>query len=110
MYIMLRKMGVTEGHADKIVEQFSGEGVIEKQDGFIDLTVMKENARRGKETVVVMIRWESEEHWKNWEKSDALIAGHRARKGQPKPDYLLSAEVNRYTVQAIKKPAQAPSS
>ncbi|GIN18885.1 heme-degrading monooxygenase HmoA [Siminovitchia fordii] len=105
MYIMMRKMVVVEGNAHKVIEQFSKEGIIEKQDGFIDVTVMKEKARRGEETVVAMIRWESEDHWKNWEKSDAHLAGHRAKKEQPKPDYLLRTEVSMYTVQTIKKAA-----
>lgn len=41
MLVMLRKMVVTEGHADQVVKQFSSEGIIEKQEGFIDLTFMQ---------------------------------------------------------------------
>lgn len=102
VFIMLRKMVVTEGHADQVVEKFSKKGPIEQQEGFIDLTVMKQKARRGEEAVVVMIRWESEAHWKQWEKSDAHLAGHRANRGKPKPDFLISTEVNTYEVQAVK--------
>ncbi len=69
VFIMLRKMVVTEGHADQVVKKFSKEGPIEQQEGFIDLTVMKQKARQGEEAIVVMIRWESEDHWKQWEKS-----------------------------------------
>ncbi|GGA32350.1 heme-degrading monooxygenase HmoA [Kroppenstedtia guangzhouensis] len=103
MFIMLRKMVVTEGHADQVVKKFSKEGPIEQQEGFIDLTVMKQKARQGEEAIVVMIRWESEDHWKQWEKSDTHLAGHRANRGQPKPDFLISTEVNTYEVQAVKK-------
>lgn len=103
MFVMLRKMVVTEGNADKVVEQFSKPGIIEQQEGFVELTVMTDNARRGEEVVVVMIRWESEAYWKQWEKSDAHLAGHRAKRGQPKPEYLISTEVSRYTVEAVKR-------
>ncbi|MBU8572123.1 heme-degrading oxygenase HmoA [Bacillus subtilis] len=103
MFVQLRKMTVKEGYADKVIERFSAEGIIEKQEGLIDVTVLEKNVRRGDEEVVVMIRWESEDHWKQWEKSDAHIAGHKANKGKPKPDYLISTEVSMYHVRAVKK-------
>ncbi|ASZ63571.1 heme-degrading oxygenase HmoA [Bacillus subtilis] len=103
MFVQLRKMTVKEGYADKVIERFSAEGIIEKQEGLIDVTVLEKNVRRGDEEVVVMIRWESEDHWKQWEKSDAHIAGHKANKGKPKPDYLISTEVSMYHVRAVKQ-------
>ena len=42
MFVMLRKMIVTEGDAEQVVNRFSSEGIIEKQEGFVDLTVMQE--------------------------------------------------------------------
>lgn len=82
MFVQLRKMTVKEGHSDQVIERFSAEGIIEKQEGLIDVTVLEKNVRRGDEEVVVMIRWESEDHWKQWEKSDAHIAGHKANKSK----------------------------
>ena len=41
MFIQLRKIVVTEGNADQVVKRFSEAGIIEEQEGFIDLTVMK---------------------------------------------------------------------
>ncbi|HLR09315.1 MAG TPA: antibiotic biosynthesis monooxygenase [Bacillota bacterium] len=107
MFIILRKMVVKEGHADQIIDQFSQKGIIDEQDGLIDTTIMKKKARRAEEEeVIVMFRWESEEHWKKWEKSDAHIAAHKAKRGQPKPDYLISVENERYEVQAVKKASE----
>lgn len=103
MFVQLRKTVVKEGYADQVVNRFSKEGIIEKQDGFIDLTVMVKKVRRGVEEVVVMVRWESEEHWKAWEKSPEHIAGHKARLGQPKPDYIISTEGGLYEIKATKK-------
>ena len=53
-----------------------------------------------------MIRWESEAYWKQWEKSDAHIAGHKANLGKPKPDYIVSSEGGLYEVKAVKAPAK----
>lgn len=102
MFVQMRKTVVTEGNAEKVVARFSGEGIIEKQPGFVDLTVMVKQVRKGDEEVVVLIRWESEADWKNWEKSPEHIAGHKAKLGQPKPDYIVSAEGSKYEVKAVK--------
>lgn len=102
MFVQMRKTVVTEGNADQVVNRFSGEGLIEQQEGFVDLTVMVKKVRRGDEEVLVQIRWESEEYWKQWEKSDAHIAGHKAKLGQPKPDYIVSSEGGLYEVKAVK--------
>jgi heme oxygenase (staphylobilin-producing) len=103
MFVQMRKMVVTEGNAEKVVERFSGKGLIEQQEGFIDATVMVKKVRRGDEEAVVMIRWESEAHWKQWEKSDAHIAGHKANLGKPKPEYIISSESGLYEVKTVKK-------
>ncbi|RKN64908.1 antibiotic biosynthesis monooxygenase [Paenibacillus ginsengarvi] len=105
MFVQMRKTIVTEGNAEQVVNRFSGEGIIEKQEGFVDLTVMVKKGRSGDEEVIVLIRWESEEHWKNWEKSEAHIAGHRASRGKPKPEYVVSSEGGLYDVKAVKKKA-----
>lgn len=105
MFATLRKMVVTEGNADKLVQRFSGAGIIDKQEGFVDVTVMKQKAKRGEEEIVVMMRWELEAHWKQWEQSDAHIAGHKAKQGQPKPEYIISVESGRYEIQAVRKAA-----
>ncbi|MBM7651088.1 antibiotic biosynthesis monooxygenase [Neobacillus cucumis] len=102
MFVQLKKFIVTEGNAEKVVNQFSGEGMLEKQEGFIDVTVMEKKVRRGDEEVMVMIRWESEEYWKQWEKSEAHIAGHRAKLGKPKPEHIISSEGGLYHIKAVK--------
>ena len=102
LFVQMRKIVVTEGNAEQVIKRFSGEGHIEKQEGFIDLSVMVKKVRRGEEEVIVMIRWESEDYWKQWEKSDVHIAGHKAKRGQPQPDYIVSSEGGLYEVKAVK--------
>lgn len=106
MFVQLRKITVSEGHADKVIERFSKPGIIEEQEGFVGINIMQKKQRRGEEEVIVMITWESEAHWKQWEKSDAHIAGHKANRGKPKPDYMLKMEVSTYEVKAVKKAAE----
>lgn len=102
MFVQLKKIVVTEGNANQVVERFSKPGIIEQQEGFIDVTVMVKKVRRGEEEVLVQIRWESEEFWKQWEKSDAHIAGHKANLGKPKPDYIVQSEGGLYDVVSVK--------
>ncbi|QST01047.1 antibiotic biosynthesis monooxygenase [Pontibacillus sp. ALD_SL1] len=105
MFIQMRTAIVTEGSSDLVVQRFSKEGIIEQQDGFVDLSVMVKKARRGEEEVIIMIRWESEEKWKKWEKSEAHLAGHRKKAGQPKPDHIIRSESAYYHVKAVKEKA-----
>lgn len=102
MFVQIKKMIVTEGNSNQVIERFSKAGIIEEQEGFIDLTVMKKKVRRGEEEVLIQIRWESEVFWKQWEKSDVHIAGHKAKLGKPKPEYIVSSEGGLYEVQAVK--------
>jgi heme oxygenase (staphylobilin-producing) len=102
MFIQTRTIIVSPGHADEVVERFSRPGPIDGREGLLDITVMVNRRAKEHEEVVVMIRWESEEAWKNWEKSPEHIQGHRNRKDQPIPDYIISSTVNMYDVKAVK--------
>lgn len=102
MFVQMRRTVVTEGNSESVVKRFGKEGIIEKQEGFIDLSVMVKKARRGEEEVIILIRWESEAHWKQWETSEEHLAGHRANRGKPRPEYVISAETGLYEVKALK--------
>ena len=102
MFIETKTIVVQEGFSDQIVERFHGEGIIEKSEGFIDLSVLVKRTRRGDEEVVVLIRWESEEAWKKWETSEAHIEGHRQSRGKPQPEYIVSRSHATYDVVSSK--------
>lgn len=91
MFIQLKTIRVEHGYAETMIERFAGEGIIEQQLGFVDLSVLKKKRTRGDEEVVILIRWESEKDWKAWETSDVHLAGHRERRGQPAPSYILDS-------------------
>ncbi|WP_160725210.1 antibiotic biosynthesis monooxygenase [Bacillus sp. USDA818B3_A] len=103
MFVQLRKISVTEGSAELVVNQFSKPGIVQEQEGFVDQSIMVKKVRRGEEEVVILTRWESEQYWKQWEKSDAHIAGHKAKMGKPKPEHILNVEVGAYEVKAVKQ-------
>jgi heme oxygenase (staphylobilin-producing) len=107
MFVQMRKIVVTEGNAEQVVKRFGGKGIIEEQEGFVDSTVMVKKVRRGDEEVIIMVRWESEKYWKQWEKSPTHIAGHKAKLGKPKPDYIISSEGGLYEVEAVKKAVES---
>lgn len=104
MLIQTRTIVVQKGKADLVLERFTKESPMDVMEGFIDKTVMVNRRKQEDvEEVVVMIRWRSVEDWKNWEKSDAHIQGHRQNNGKPKPDYMISMAVNMYDVKAMKE-------
>ena len=102
MFVQIKRMDVTEGNANKVVERFGakndGPSLLEQQPGFIDKQVLVKKVRRGDEEVLIMVRWESEEAWKNWEKSPEHIAGHKANAGKPKPDFIIESGQDVYYV------------
>lgn len=108
MFVQIRKWIVTEGNSDKIIERFSkkpgqGPSMLEQREGFIGRELLVKNVRRGEEEVVMIIRWESEDAWKAWEKSPEHIAGHKAKIKEhggkpPKPEFVISMEHGNYTV------------
>lgn len=102
MFIITRNIIVKEGTSQKVIDRFSKEGAIEKSPGFIDISILVKKVRRGDEEVLLLIRWESEEAWKNWEKSPEHIEGHRKNIGKPKPDHILSSTSAKYELKAVK--------
>jgi len=108
MLIQMRTIVTEKGHADQVVERFSRPGPVETMPGFIDRTVMVNRRSKEHDEVVVMIRWESVEAWKNWEKSDVHIQGHRQNRNQPRPEYVLSSTVNLYEVKTVRRGSGGP--
>ncbi|MEK8130760.1 antibiotic biosynthesis monooxygenase [Paenibacillus filicis] len=102
MLIQTRTIVVQPGNADKVVERFSQEGPLDGREGLLDITVMVNKRSKETEEVLVLIRWESEEAWKNWEKSPEHIQGHRNSKGKQPPEYVISTTVSMYEVKKVR--------
>lgn len=102
MFIETKTILVKEGNSEKIISRFSQEGDIEKAEGFIDLSILVKQVKRGDEEVIILVRWESEEAWKNWEKSEPHLEGHRRSRGVPKPEFVISSQHSTYEVKRVK--------
>lgn len=102
MFVQIKRIFVTEGNSDKIVARFGAKegtpSLLEQQPGFIDKQVLVKKVRRGDEEVLVVVRWESEDAWKNWEKHPDHIAGHKANAGKPKPEFVIESGQEVYYV------------
>ncbi|GGG72919.1 antibiotic biosynthesis monooxygenase [Paenibacillus radicis (ex Gao et al. 2016)] len=98
MLIQTRTITVQPGNADKVIERFSQPGPLDGREGLIDRTIMVNKRTKEQEEVVVIIRWESEDAWKSWEKSPEHIQGHRDKRDQTKPEYIIETVVNMYEV------------
>ena len=103
MLIQTRTIVVQKDKVDLVLERFTKESPVDAMEGLIDRTVMVNRKKQDYEEVVVMIRWRSVEDWKNWEKSDVHIQGHREKRGKPAPDYIISPTVNMYEVKTVKE-------
>lgn len=104
MMMEIKTIVVQEGFADNIIKKFSEPGVVEEAPGFVDLSIMVQKARKGEEEVVVMIRWESKEMWKQWELSEPHLEGHRQSRGKQRPEYIISSKSGHYELKAVKEP------
>jgi heme oxygenase (staphylobilin-producing) len=105
MHIEMLNITVKEGFAEQVVTRFRQEGAVEKAEGFVDLSIMVKDARKGEEEIVILIRWASKEHWKQWELSEPHLEGHRRERQQGKPDFVLQSKSSVYAVKAVKYPA-----
>jgi len=91
MFLQMKRFVVKEGYGQHMIERFQSQSLITEQPGFLKRTILEKKVRRGEEEIILLIQWESEEAWKNWEKSPAHIQGHRERAGKPKPDFILES-------------------
>lgn len=97
MFYQIKRLLVKEGFSGWASEKFSKRGgLIEKQPGFIGKEVLIRKSRRGDEEVLIVIRWESETDWKNWEKHPDHIASHKANIGKPKPEFIMETSQDVY--------------
>ncbi|KAA9004114.1 antibiotic biosynthesis monooxygenase [Paenibacillus spiritus] len=103
MFIVMRTTIVDAGFSDRIVERFQAPGPLQERDGLLDISVMVNRKAKETEEVVTMIRWESEEAWKNWEKSEEHIQGHRNSRGQQPLEFIRSVAVQMYNVRMVKE-------
>lgn len=103
MFVMTRTIKIQKGNSDKLVARFSGESPMDSMDGLVDVSVLVNDKNKEYDEVLVLIRWESQEAWKNWEKSDAHIQGHKENRGKQPPEFIISTEVKLFDGDVVKR-------
>lgn len=107
MFVQMRRTVVKEGFLDQALERFKPNpdkvSIVEQREGFISREILVKKTRRGDGEIIMLVRWESEEAWKAWEKSPEHIAGHKKQIAEnggkpPKPEYVISSEGSVYNV------------
>jgi heme-degrading monooxygenase HmoA len=68
MFLVIQKMTGKKEDLDKFAEALGNRTALKEQDGFVDLTVLR-NTDDGKEMTVIG-RWKSEDAWAAWESTD----------------------------------------
>ncbi|HAX73769.1 MAG TPA: antibiotic biosynthesis monooxygenase [Firmicutes bacterium] len=101
MFIEMKRFTVKRGNAEKIIEKFSGKGKAATMEGFIDFSIMKRLRKDETEEVLIQIRWEDQESFTKWKRSDAHKAGH-ANRPKERPDFIVDVSVDMYEVETIK--------
>ena len=102
VFYQIKRFVVQEGTSQLVLDRHSKEGLIEKQPGFVSVKVLQKKVRRGDEEIMLIVEWESEQDWKNWEKSPEHIAGHKANAGKPKPEHIIEVSQNVYELKIQK--------
>ncbi|WP_281508174.1 antibiotic biosynthesis monooxygenase family protein [Paenibacillus cellulosilyticus] len=99
----MRTMIVELGHSDSIIERWGSPGPQDQMPGFVDVSVLlNRKYSADEEEVVIITRWDSEEAWKGWEKSDVHIQMHRQGRTQQRPSFIKDIKVKLYHQKAAR--------
>ncbi|MNW37819.1 Heme-degrading monooxygenase HmoA [compost metagenome] len=69
----------------------------------MDISILLSSKRKEYEEVLIISRWELEDDWKNWEKTDTHVQLHREGKNKERPAFIRQIYVKMYNEQTIKK-------
>ncbi|HLS61522.1 MAG TPA: heme oxygenase [Virgibacillus sp.] len=102
MYIVTNTTKIKKDEGYKLINRFDKVGKIEKMEGFLGLEVFSTKKLKDFDQVTVVTRWESEDYFSAWMKSDAFKWAHQYDGG--KPEYILSNKVSHYELEVTRNP------
>lgn len=102
MYIVTNTTTINKGEGYKLVNRFDKVGKVEAMKGFQGLEVLTRHKLNDVDEVSIVTRWDSEEDFKNWTKSDAFKEAHQHKGGRP--DFILENEISYYEVEVTRAP------
>lgn len=109
MYIVTNTIQTETDHSQKIIQQFTAghtKESMEAVDGFLNFQLMHHTLPEDPEVteLVVLSRWTSKEHQKNWVKSQAFKKMHQRKEpkqgttGEKKRPGIISSTIAEYEV------------
>lgn len=103
MIIVTNTSKITKDNGYKLINRFDKVGKVEEMEGFLGLEVLLTDNTSDYDEVTISTRWESNEAFKAWTKSDAFKEAHsRDRGGQP--EYIISNKISFYNVKIVRNP------
>lgn len=102
MFIVTNCVKVKKDEGFKLINRFNKVGKVEEMKGFLGLEVLETQKLKDYDEVSIVTRWESEEDFKNWTKSDAFKESHRHKGG--KPEFIIENSIHYYKVQVVRNP------
>lgn len=105
MYIVTNCVKIKKNEGKKLIERFNKVGQVEMMEGFLGLEVLETQKLKDYDEITILTRWESEEHFLNWVKSDAFKESHKHEGG--KPDFIIDNKISYYTVPIVRNPITA---
>lgn len=102
MYIVTNTTKCKKNEGIKLIERFNRVGKIEMMNGFLGLEVLATQKLEDYDEVSIVTRWNSEDSFKNWLKSDAFKESHRHEGG--KPDFIIENKISYYEVAVTRNP------
>lgn len=103
MFVEVKTITVKKGFSEKVINRFSKNSKVQEMEGFIDFTIMKKLRKEDTEELVIQIRWENQECFTNWKKSDTHKQMH-SNKPKEKPEHIVNMSVDMYNVELTKLP------
>ena len=103
MIIVTNTSKITKDNGYKLIDRFDKVGKVEEMEGFLGLEVLLTDNTSDYDEVTISTRWESNEAFKTWTKSDAFKEAHsRDHGGQP--EYIISNKISFYDVKIVRNP------
>ncbi len=102
MYIVTNSVKIKKDKGHKLVERFNKAGEVETMPGFLGLEVSVTEKVKDYDEVNIVTKWDTEESFKNWVKSDVFKKAHAHRGGRP--DYIIQNTISYHNVKVIRNP------
>ncbi|MGM0845056.1 MAG: antibiotic biosynthesis monooxygenase [Bacillota bacterium] len=100
MIVITNTIRVKKGFGESLAERFNRPGDVEKSPGFLALNLLQTRDTEEYDEFIVWTMWSSKEAHDEWTKGESFRKSHSG----PRPDFILSSNVNYYDVVGQRQP------